>query len=133
MKSSHSLEKMRFKTTQKGATMWTTLTVVMMACFLFYQGFAVGSLFLDHGFIRASMKELVEQPNFKTMTIQTILATVNKRLTIDNIRGLDKDTISIKQDKSGEKYILIKYQAKTHIIANVSAVIDFEEEIRAGK
>ncbi len=118
---------------QKGATMWTTLTVVLMVGFIAYLAFKLVDIYIDHSIIRGSMQEIANQREFQKMTSKQILTSMSKRMTIDNIRGFDKSAFTVTRDKrSKEKYIIIKYSKKVHIAANVSAVVDFDEEIRSG-
>ena len=117
---------------QRGATMWTTLTVVLMAGFIAYLAFQLSQVYLDHSIVRGSMQEIVNQREFQQMTPKQILSSMSKRMTIDNIRGFDKDAFTVAREKSGEKYIVINYSKKVHIAGNVSAVVDFQEEIRSG-
>jgi len=122
------------KNYQHGATMWTTLSVVFMIGFIVYLGAVIGNIFLDHKFISGSMQEVVNQSNFKSMTKKDIIKTINKRLTIDNIRGLDKDVINVKREPSGNgRYIHVKYQKKSNLFANVNILVEFDEEIRPVK
>lgn len=118
---------------QRGATMWSTLAIAGMIAFITYFGFSVGSIYLDYKFIKGSMQEVVNQRDFKKMSPRDIIVTINKRLTIDNIRGLDKDVIKVKKDRTGEKYLQLNYVAKTHLFAEVHALVEFNEEVRATK
>jgi hypothetical protein len=119
---------------QRGATMWTTLSVVFMIGFILYLGAIIGNIFLDHKFIAGSMQEVVNQSNFKSMSKKDVLSTINKRLTIDNIRGLDKSVINVKRERSGNgRYIHVKYEKKSKLFANVNIVVEFDEEIRPSK
>ena len=118
---------------QRGATMWTTLSVGLMVGFLIYLSFVVGGIFLDHKFITGSMQEVVNRADFKSMTRKSVIKTINSRLLIDGIRNLEKNAISIKREKSGEKYLMVDYAAKANVLANISVVVDFKEEIRSSK
>ena len=118
---------------QRGATMWTTLTVGLMAGFIVYLTFILGDIYLNFRIIRSSMQEIVNQPNFKEMTTRAILSAMEKRMMIDNIRDFKKDTFSVKKLKSGEKYIVIKYDSKAHVASNIYVLVEFNEEIRRAR
>lgn len=119
---------------QRGATMWSTLSITLMIGFIAYLGFIVGDIFLDYRFIKSSMQDVVDQGDFKTLTNTQVLTSINKRLTLNNIRGLDKDVIALKKDnKTDEKYIKILYAAKANIASNVYILVEFDEEIRRTK
>ena len=118
---------------QKGATMWTTLTVGLMVGVLAIVAFKLIPVYIDHGIIRGSMQEIVNQPNFKTLTTKQILQSMQKRMVIDNIDGFDKKAFRVAREKSGQKYIVIDYSIKVPMFGNVSAAVDFQEEIRPAR
>lgn len=115
---------------QHGATMWTTLSVVLMVGFLAMIAFKLIPIYLDHAIIRGSMQEIVNGREFRNMSTRQIMTSMDKRMTIDNIRGMSKDAFKVKKEKSGERYIVINYSQKVSIISNVSALVEFNEEVR---
>lgn len=117
---------------QKGATMWTTLSVVLMVGFIGFLVFKLLFVYIDHSIIRASMQEIVNQGEFKQLTTKQILSLMEKRMQVDGIRDFKKDSFKVSRDRSGEKYIVINYSKKVPIAANVSALVEFNEEIRTG-
>lgn len=118
---------------QRGATMWTTLSIGLMVAFFAMMAFKLIPVYIDHGIIKGSMQEIVNQPQFKTMSTKQILSTMQKRMMIDNIRGFDQNAFKVSRDKSGEKFILISYSQKISIAGNISAVVDFDEEVRRAR
>lgn len=118
---------------QKGATMWSMLSIILMIGFMVYLGSIIGNIYIDHKFIRGSMQEVVNRSDFKTLTKKQILESINKRLSIDNIRGLDKDVISLKAEQNGTRYIKIQYSKKSDLFENIYILIEFDEEIRPNK
>ena len=119
--------------TQKGATMWSTLAILFMVGFLGLIAFKLIPIYMDHGIIRKSMQEIVNQQNFRNMTSKQILSAMQKRMIIDNIDGFDKDTFKVSRDKSGDKFITINYGKKVPIAGNVSAFVEFNEEVRTNR
>ncbi|WP_196137354.1 DUF4845 domain-containing protein [Aliikangiella sp. G2MR2-5] len=115
---------------QHGATMWTTLSFVLMIGFIAFLAFKLSQAYLDHGIVRGSMQEIANHHEFQRMTAKQIAESIKKRLIIDSIRDFDKDAFKVVREKSGEKYILIDYSKTVHIAGNVSALVEFKEEIR---
>ena len=76
------------------------------------------------------MQEVVNRADFKTLTKKQILVNINKRLLIDNIRGLDRDVITLKSEQNGTRYLKVKYSKKSDLFENIFILIEFEEEIR---
>jgi hypothetical protein len=118
---------------QRGATMWSTVTIALMVGFFALMAFKLAPVYLDHGIIRKSMQEIANQQGFKDMTQQQILSAMQKRMMIDNIRGFSSDAFSVSRDRGGEKFIVINYSQKIPIFANISALVEFEEEIRTAR
>lgn len=118
---------------QRGATMWSTLSIVFMIGFMAMLAFKLIPLYMEHGIIRSSMQEIANQAGFREMSQREIVSALNKRLMIDNIRGFDKEAFKVATDKTGQKFILIDYSQKVSIASNVSALVEFKEEIRPNK
>jgi hypothetical protein len=55
-----------------------------------------------------------------------------KRATIQNISSVKPDDLDITQDANGTT-ISVSYQAKVHLIANVSLLFDFSAEAQHGQ
>ena len=119
------------KKKQAGATMWTTLSVVIMLGFIAMIAFKLIPVYIDHGIIRGSMQGIVDQRGFREMTHTQILTSMRKRMQVDNIQGFDKDAFKVSRDKSGDRYIVINYAEKVPMMGNVYALVEFQEEIRA--
>ena len=118
---------------ETGATMWGWLAVIGMVGFLAMQAFKIVPIYFEHRLIRAALQDIVDSREFENMTNKTIGSTISTRLTINNVRGLDLKSFKALRDRTGEKYILVQYQKKTSIISNLSAVVDFNEEIRESR
>lgn len=118
---------------QNGATMWGWLAVILMIGFISMQAFAVVPIYFEHKVIRAAIQDIVDESEFAQMSTRTLLATINSRLVINNVRGFDKNAFKPMRDRTGEKYILIKYEQRASIVSNISAVVEFSEEIRPSR
>lgn len=117
---------------QAGATMWSTMAIGLMVAFFALMVFKLIPEYIDHGIIKSSMQQIVNKSNFKEMSQRQILTAMQKRMMIDNIRGFNKKAFQVKLEKSGEKFILIKYDRKLELVSNISFLIEFEDEIRRG-
>lgn len=118
---------------QTGATMWTTLSIGLMIGFIAYLAFMLIPVYIDHSIIRGSMQEIANQSEFKQMTSKQILIAIQKRTTIDNIRGFSSDAFKVSREKSGQRFIVIDYSKKVSLFGNVSALVEFKEEVRTNR
>jgi len=114
---------------QTGATMWTTLTVSLMAALIAYVAFKLSFVYIDHSIVRGSMQEIANQAGFDSMTRSDIKRAISNRMTIDNIRDMPKKFFEVTQDRTGRKSIKIHYDKRVHLFGNISALVEFREVI----
>ncbi len=115
---------------QKGATMWGWLSLFIMVGFLAMLTFKVTPIYFDHRIIKSIAQELVDSREFENMSNRQIVSALGSRLTINNVRDIDKSIFKPSRDRTGEKFIKIFYSQKVNIMGTLSAVADFDEEIR---
>jgi len=113
--------------------MWGWLAVITMVGFITMLAFKIVPVYFDHRLVRSALQDVVDSSDFSNMSNKSIARTVQNRLTINNIRDIDGKAFQTKQDKMGRKYILIKYDRKVPVISNVSAIVEFNEEIHKSR
>lgn len=118
---------------QNGATMWGWLAVIGMVGFISMQAFKVVPIYFEHRIIRAALQDLVDSREFENMSNKTVNSTLQSRLSINNVRGIDPKAFKSMRDRSGEKYILVQYEQRASIFSNLSAIVEFNEEIRPSR
>ncbi len=115
---------------QNGATMWSWLTIMVMVGFLGMLAFKVVPIYFEHRVVRAALQDVVDSREFVNMSNKSILRSIQSRMTINNVRTIDAKSFTAKRDRTGDKFILVKYDVKVPIMSNLSAVVEFNEEIR---
>jgi len=118
---------------QSGATMWSWLAIVGMVGFISMQAFKVVPIYFEHRIIRSTLQDLVDSREFENMSGKTIISTIQSRLSINNVRSVDSKAFKSMRDRTGEKYILIQYEQRASIMSNLSALVEFNEEIRSSR
>lgn len=116
--------------TQNGATMWGWLAVIGMVGFISMLAFKVVPIYFEHRIVRSALQDVVDSREFGTMSNKAIMRTVQSRMTINNVRSIDSNAFKAMRDRSGDKYILVKYEQKVAVMSNLFAVVEFNEEIR---
>ncbi len=115
---------------QNGATMWGWLSIIMMVGFLAMLAFKVVPIYAEHRIIRAALQDVVDNREFVNMSNKSIMRTIQSRMTINNVRTISAKSFKAKRDRTGDKYILIQYDVKVPIMSNISALVEFNEEVR---
>ena len=115
---------------QNGHTNWSKLTFILLLGFAAFLTFKMTFVYLDHSIIRGSMQSLVNGSDFPRMTKRDIQRSISKRLNIDGIRDFEKGSIKLGYDRVNKtKFLTIKYSKKVPLFSNISACIDFDENI----
>ena len=115
---------------QNGATMWGWLSIMLMVGFLAMLTFKVVPIYFEHRIVRAALQDIVDSREFVNMTNKSIIQSIQKRMTINNVRTIGPKAFKAMRDRTGDKYILVKYDVKVSIMSNLSAVVEFNEEVR---
>jgi len=118
---------------QNGATMWGWMSVVGMIGFIAMLAFKIAPIYFEHSIVRSALQDVVDSREFSNMTNKSIIRTIQSRLTINNVRSIKHDSFKAARDRTGEKYILVSYEQKVSIMSNLSAVVEFNEEIRPSR
>lgn len=115
---------------QNGATMWGWLSVVLMVGFLGMLAFKVVPIYAEHQTVRSALQDVVDSREFVNMSNKSIMRTIQSRMIINNIRTISSKSFKAARDRTGDKYILVQYEVKVPIMSNLSAIVEFNEEIR---
>lgn len=116
---------------QTGATMWGWLAVIFMVGTLGILAFKVVPIYTEHWTVRSALEDVVNSREFANMSSRQIVSTVSSRLTINNVRGIPQTAFKAKRDRSGERFIHVKYEQKVAVWENLYALVEFDEEVRA--
>ncbi len=115
---------------QNGATMWSWLTIMMMVGFLGMLAFKVVPIYAEHRIVRSALQDVVDSREFVNMSNKSIMRSIQSRMTINNVRTISAKSFKAMRDRTGDKYILVQYDVKVPIMSNISALVEFNEEIR---
>jgi len=118
---------------QQGATLWMFLFVLSMFVFIAMLAFKVVPIYTEQTVIRSALQDLVDTPEFNSMSNQNVIRNIRNRLKINNVRGIDAKAFKPETTRSGEKIIKIDYEQRTPIMYNLFAVVHFEEEIHKSR
>lgn len=119
---------------QNGATMWSMLGIVTMIGFITMLAFKVVPEYFEHSQIRSTVQSLVDSREFNDLTNGQIMSKIEKRLTLNNVRSISaKKSFKPMRARNGDKYVLIDYTKMVPIMSNLSAYIEFKEEIHQSR
>lgn len=110
---------------QRGASTLGVLVAVLFFGSLLTLGIKLGPIYLDDLTIQEALEGLEGTENLGTMGPSDIRGLINKRLSVNNVRGFDAKNISISKDGDLVK-IDVDYEVRTDIFSNIDAVVHFQ-------
>ncbi|MFL1454588.1 DUF4845 domain-containing protein [Marinobacter sp. DUT-3] len=112
---------------QGGASALTMLVMVLFFGSLLTLVIKLGPAYLDDITIQEALEGLEGTEGLSTMGPPQVRSLINKRLSVNNVRGFDAKQISV--EKNGE-FVVIKvdYEVRNNLFRNVDTVIHFQHE-----
>jgi len=120
----NSLSSMR---RQSGAS-----ALVIMIMVLFFGGLLtlvikLGPAYLDDITIQEALESLEGTEDLSSMGPSQVRSLINKRLSVNNVRGFDEKNITVEKD--GELVVInVDYEVRNNLFRNVDTVIHFQHE-----
>lgn len=112
---------------QRGASALTMMIMVLFFGGLLTLVIKLGPAYLDDITIQEALESLDGTEGLSQMGPAQVRTLINKRLSVNNIRGFDAKNISV--DKNGE-FVVIKvdYEVRNNLFSNVDTVVHFQHE-----
>ena len=114
-----------FARSQSGASTLGILIVVLFFGSLLTLGIKLGPIYLDDYTIQEALEGLDGTKGLSKMTVGEVRGLINKRLSVNNVRGFDAKAITVKAD-GDQVQIDVDYEVRTGLFSNVDAVVHFQ-------
>ncbi|MBS0286141.1 MAG: DUF4845 domain-containing protein [Proteobacteria bacterium] len=82
--------------------------------------------------IKDALNELAANPDITQMSKTKLRDLFVRKLQVNYITNVSPDALVIVK-KEGATYLSMKYEVRVHLIANIDAVILFDEEAKVGE
>lgn len=108
------------------------LAMVIVALFcgaLLTMAIKIGPAYIDDVTIQEALENLEGTEGLSRMGSAEVRRLINKRLSINNIRGFDAKNISV--EKNGEFVVInVDYEVRNNLFANVDTIVHFQHEYK---
>ncbi len=112
---------------QAGASALTVLVMVLFFGSLLSLVIKLGPVYLDDITIQEALESLDGTEGLSRMGPAQIRSLINKRLSVNNVRGFDAKSITVEKD--GELVVIkVDYEVRNNIFKNVDTVVHFKHE-----
>jgi hypothetical protein len=126
---------MRSLAAQRGITMWGMLLVSMLVVAFVLLFLKLLPPYIEDGKVRTALENMSKQPGSANFSRMEIVNALERRFQIDDVSRVDlvKD-LSLERSPDGRgKVIRIQYDVVVPLVYNVSALIQFDNSVEAGR
>lgn len=110
---------------QGGASALVILIMVLFFGSLLSLVIKVGPAYMDDLTIKEALESLDGTAGLSQMGPAQVRTLINKRLSVNNIRGFDAKDISVEKD-GGLVLINVDYEVRNNLIRNLDTVVHFQ-------
>lgn len=110
---------------QGGASALVVLVMVLFFGSLLTLLIKIGPAYMDDYTIQEALENLDGTEGLSQMGPAQVRTLINKRLSVNNVRGFDAKDISVDKD-GGLVLINVDYEVRTNIFRNVDAIVHFQ-------
>jgi hypothetical protein len=114
---------------QHGMTFIGLVSVIAIIVFVAVIGMKLTPAYLEFMSVKKAIAKIANDPGFSGMSKRDIMDAFDKSATIDDIKSVKGSDLQIAKgeaDAQGKPVVSVEYQAVVPLIANVSALLDFE-------
>lgn len=119
---------MKVLNNQRGMTMWSLLFVLGVIATIVFLVLKLLPVYLADMKIRSALDSLTRQSDVGSMSKGDISEALRKRFEIDNVDHVDLGKDMTITARGRNRTIRIKYEAVVPMVANVSALMDFDHQ-----
>ena len=112
---------------QSGASALVIMIMVLFFGGLLTLAIKLGPAYLDDITIQEALESLEGTEDLSTMGPAQVRNLINKRLSVNNVRGFDEKNITVEKD--GDLVIInVDYEVRNNLFRSVDTVIHFQHE-----
>ncbi|WP_372998599.1 DUF4845 domain-containing protein [Marinobacter sp.] len=112
---------------QRGASALTMMVMVLFFGGLLTLVIKLGPAYLDDITIQEALESLEGTEGLSQMGPAQVRTLINKRLSVNNVRGFDAKNISV--DKDGDLVVInVDYEVRNNLFSNVDTVVHFKHQ-----
>jgi Tfp pilus assembly protein PilE len=110
---------------QSGMTFIGLVLIIAMVVFIATIGIKLYPPYVEFLTIKKAITKIANDPSFAEMTPAQIKDNFDKSASIDSIRVITSNDLTIEKSTSGKPVAVAEYQVVVPIAGNISALLDF--------
>lgn len=111
---------------QQGLSILSILIIVLVFGFFLTATVKLLPIYMESWTIKKAVSDVVEANQGKTFSVKSIRSQIDKKYTINQIRGRSARDVKITRQKSGLYLVDANYEERVPFIQNIDVVVKFD-------
>jgi hypothetical protein len=116
---------------ERGVGLIALLLIAAVAVIFGTVGLRLFPIYTQFMTVNSILKDISAEGGEQARTVRDIRRAADRRFQINGVDHVRQDNITVEQ-RGEQRFILLEYEVRTNMIANVDAVVRFEREYRVG-
>ncbi|MBN9287096.1 MAG: hypothetical protein BGO43_11980 [Gammaproteobacteria bacterium 39-13] len=117
----------KYMKSMRGITVLGMLITVVLLVFVVVLGINLAPPYIHHFAVQDAMESLAKDPELKSMSKAKLRDMFLRKLQVNYITNIPADKLEVTK-KDGKTALTLNYEVRVHLVANIDAVIKFNEE-----
>ncbi|WP_026185939.1 DUF4845 domain-containing protein [Thioalkalivibrio thiocyanodenitrificans] len=116
---------------ERGVSLIALLLIAAVAVIFGTVGLRLFPIYTEFMTVNSILKDISGEGGEQARNVRDIRRAADRRFQINGVDHVSRDNITLEQ-RGEQRFILLEYEVRTNVIANVDAVVSFEREYRVG-
>lgn len=114
---------------QRGMTIWGWLFVLGTIGFIALVAMKLFPIYMENMSVKKAVKQVADSEGAGTYNKRTAWNALVKQFYIDEVKSVTEDDVAVETNDEGVRELVISYEVRTSMVANVDVVVWFEERV----
>lgn len=115
---------------QQGMGLSGLLLIFVLVAFVAVALLRMGPHYMSYLTLRSAMNNVAQSPEPILGGRVAILDLINRRLEINDVRGIDPKSFKIQKTDDGSYDVRVAYERREHLFGNIDVVLTFDHGVR---
>lgn len=114
---------------QQGMGLSGLLFIFVLVAFVAVVLLRAGPAYMSYLTLRSAMNSVAESPEPISGGKATIMDLINRRLEINDVRGIDPKSFKIQKTSDKTYDVQVAYERREHLFGNIDVVLTFDHAV----
>lgn len=112
---------------QRGMTIWSWLFVLGTIGFMALVAMKLFPIYMENMSVKRAINQVASVDGAASMNKKAAWGALVKQFYVDEVKSVSDENVDVQVNDDGVKELIISYEVRTTMLANVDVVVWFEE------